>query len=311
MVTGLDAEIAVVGLGALGSSALWRLAVRGRDVIGIEQYRPGHPHGSTHGLTRLFRTLCFEHPGLVPVACRSLGLWRELEEESGNELLRLSGGLMIGARDSRVVAGVLEAARAGAQDVDVLSARRLRGTFPQHGDVRDDDVAVWDPEAGVGRPEAAVVSAVAAARARGARVVEQVGVQAVEPVDDGVRVRTSARDFVVRQAVVTPGPWLSRLVPALPMRPLRTPLTWFSPSGDPAEYELGRFPVFIRQLHDGAALWGHGSTGDHGVKIGPDDDGNYHHVDPDRVDRSIGPGDYALISRLVGRVLPGLDRNAA
>ena len=77
-----DAEFAIVGLGAHGAQAFWRLAARGTDVIGFEQFLPGHDRGSTHGQTRLFRTLCLEHPGLVPLARRSLGLWRELEEQT-------------------------------------------------------------------------------------------------------------------------------------------------------------------------------------------------------------------------------------
>src|SRR3954454_14061407 len=87
----LDAEVAVVGLGAMGSHALWRLASRGKDVIGFEQFHAGHPFGSTHGKTRLFRTLCLEHPGLVPMARRSLQLWRELEEQTDTSIVRLCG----------------------------------------------------------------------------------------------------------------------------------------------------------------------------------------------------------------------------
>jgi sarcosine oxidase len=50
-----DADVAVIGLGAMGSNALWRLAARGVDVLGFEQFRPGHVQGSSHGQTRLFR----------------------------------------------------------------------------------------------------------------------------------------------------------------------------------------------------------------------------------------------------------------
>ncbi|HAA49873.1 MAG TPA: hypothetical protein DCE43_09140, partial [Planctomycetaceae bacterium] len=46
----------VVGLGAMGSSALYHLARRGADVIGLEQFEPGHVRGSSHGRSRVFRT---------------------------------------------------------------------------------------------------------------------------------------------------------------------------------------------------------------------------------------------------------------
>jgi sarcosine oxidase len=303
----VDAEFAVVGLGAMGSHALWRLAARGKDVIGFEQFRPGHYLGSTHGQTRLFRTLCLEHPGLVPLARRSLGLWRELEEESRSTIVQLTGGLMIGKPDSPTVRGVLKAAQVHGQDVRTLSAAELGKDYPQHAGIADDDVAVLDPDAGVARPEAAVLAATDAATRAGARLVQQVAVSGIELVDDGVVIRTAARDFRVRQAIVTPGPWLYQLFPALPMRPTRTPLTWFKAAHDPAAFDLARFPVFIRELPDGNRLWGHGAGADHDVKIGPEDDPNYQLVDPNTVDRYIKQADYAFVSQLVGEALPGLD----
>jgi sarcosine oxidase len=303
----VDAEFAVVGLGAMGSHALWRLAARGKDVIGFEQFRPGHYLGSTHGQTRLFRTLCLEHPGLVPLARRSLGLWRELEEESRSTIVQLTGGLMIGKPDSPTVRGVLKAAQVHGQDVRTLSAAELRKDYPQHAGIADDDVAVLDPDAGVARPEAAVLAATDAATRAGARLVQQVAVSGIALVDDGVVIRTAARDFRVRQAIVTPGPWLYQLLPALPMRPTRTPLTWFKAADNPAAFDLARFPVFIRELPDGNRLWGHGSGADHDVKIGPEDDPNYQLVDPNTVDRYIKQADYAFVSQLVGEALPGLD----
>lgn len=304
---GVDAEFAVVGLGALGAHAFWRLASRGKDVLGFEQFRPGHNQGSTHGQTRLFRTLCMEHPGLVPLARRSLVLWRELEEQTGIPVVRLTGALMIGHPDSHVVRGVREAADRHDQPVRTLSAAELRKEYPQHAGVTDDDVAVLDPEAGVGRPEASVLAATGAAVEAGGQLIAQVAVQAVDLVEGGVLIRTAARDFRVRQAVVTPGPWLSHLVPALPMRPTRTPLTWFRPAVDAGEFDLDRFPSFIRELPDGRRFWGHGSDVDHLVKVGPEDDPHYQLVDPNTVDRGISPDDYAYVSELVSRSLPGLD----
>ncbi len=305
--TTFDAEFAVVGLGAMGSHALWRLAARDKEVLGFEQFRPGHSQGSTHGHTRLFRTLCLEHPGLVPLARRSLALWRELEQQTDSRIVRLTGGLMIGAPESETVSGVRQAADLHGQEVRTLSASELRKEYPQHEGIRDEDVAIFDPEAGVARPEASVLAATSAAGDAGAQLISQVAVQGIDLLDDGVLIRTAARDFSVKQAIVTPGPWLYQLMPNLPMRPIRTPLTWFRPAVNPAEFDLDRFPTFIRELPDGNRMWGHGTDIDHAVKIGPEDDPNYEVVDPNTVDRSISAKDYALVSELVRQSLPGLD----
>ena len=301
-----DAEHAVIGLGAMGSHAFWRLAARGADVLGFEQFRPGHNQGSTHGSTRLFRTLCLEHPGLVPIARRSLALWRELEAETGLPIVRLTGGLMIGRPDSEIIRGVREAAEVHGQEVRTLTAAELRKEFPQHAEIGDDDVAILDPEAGVGRPENAVLAATRAAEAAGGRLMDRLAVRGIELVEGGVVIRTAARDFTVRQVVVTAGPWMYQLLPSLPYQPIRTPLTWFTPAVDAAEFDLDRFPTFIRELPDGNRIWGHGSDADHAVKIGPEDDPHYTLVNPDEVDRSISPADYTLVSQLVARYLPGL-----
>jgi sarcosine oxidase len=304
---GFDAEFAVVGLGAMGAHALWRLAVRNKEVLGFEQFLPGHSQGSTHGHTRLFRTLCLEHPGLVPLARRSLALWRELEQQMDTKIVRLTGALMIGTPESETIRGVREAAEAHRQEVRTLSGSELRKEYPQHEGIRDADVAIFDAEAGVARPEASVLAATAAAAQAGGQLIDQVAVREIRLDEDGVIIRTAARDFRVKQAIVTPGPWLSQLLPSLSMRPTRTPLTWFRPGLNPAEFDLTRFPTFIRELADGNRIWGHGSDVDHAVKVGPEDDPNYRLVDPNTVDRSISPEDFALISRLVSEYLPGLD----
>ena len=103
----IDKDIVVVGLGAFGSAALWRLAERGADVAGVERYGIGHPYGSSHGMTRLFRIACMEHTGLPPIALKSLELWTELGKQAGEPLVRQTGCLSVGAPDSRPVAGTL------------------------------------------------------------------------------------------------------------------------------------------------------------------------------------------------------------
>ena len=53
----MDAEIAVIGLGAVGSMALWRLAQRGVRVHGYERFGIAHDHGASAGQTRRFSAL--------------------------------------------------------------------------------------------------------------------------------------------------------------------------------------------------------------------------------------------------------------
>src|SRR2546428_1317017 len=95
----------------MGALSAWRLAARGARVIGFERFRPGHDRGSSHGDTRIFRTAYFESPEYVPLLQRAHRLWRQLEKESGAELLTMAGGLAIRLPEGHLVAGVLPSAR--------------------------------------------------------------------------------------------------------------------------------------------------------------------------------------------------------
>ena len=72
-------DVIVVGLGAMGSAALYHLARRNIRAIGLERFEPGHERGSSHGRTRIIRHGYFEHPSYVPLVRRAAAMWRELE----------------------------------------------------------------------------------------------------------------------------------------------------------------------------------------------------------------------------------------
>ncbi len=303
-----EADVAVIGLGAMGSNAAWRLASRGQSVIGIERFNPGHIHGSSHGQTRVFRVACLEHPNLVVLARRSRELFEELQESSGLAVVRQSGAVMIGPQDSAVITGTLEAARVHSLPIERLDRSELLQRFPQHASLAENHVAIWDPEAGVAYPENAVIAAVDAAKAAGARIYTDTRVTGITLINGGARISTATRDFIVRQVVVTTGAWLNKLVPDLPLKPLRTPMMWFEKRENcKNNYTLEAFPTFIRAVNSDNWIWGHGSGDSFGIKIGPDKDPNFYEVDPDTIDRYISAKDWALISDLVARTFPELN----
>lgn len=310
---GFDAEVAVIGLGAVGSSAAWRLAARGHDVLGFEQFEPGNAWGGSTGKTRLFRVACLEHPGLTPIARRARDLWRELETSSGERLFFETGGLMIGPPDSRIIEGTLRAAEAHDLPVEPLDPDEIARRFPAHARLNPGDVGVWDPEAGIVRPEAAIVAAVDAARAAGARIHTGTRVVAIEPDADGVTIRTDDAEYRVRHVAVTSGPWITRFVPDLPLTPHRVVMTWFrAREGHRADLEV--LPVFIRSVPGRDTwIWGHGAMPgssdfpDFDVKVGPEFDGPFTADDPDAIDRDIHPGETDEIRDLVAATFPDVE----
>ena len=86
-------DVIVVGLGAMGSAALYQLSRRGRRVLGLEAFAAGHRQGSSHGESRVIRLAYYEHPNYVPLLRRAYERWADLECESGERLLRSGRGL--------------------------------------------------------------------------------------------------------------------------------------------------------------------------------------------------------------------------
>ena len=98
-------DAVVCGLGAMGSAALYELARRGKRVLGIDRFPPGHDRGSSHGETRIIRLAYFEHPSYVPLLRRAYELWRALEAEAARPLLHITGIVEIGTAGRRTGAG--------------------------------------------------------------------------------------------------------------------------------------------------------------------------------------------------------------
>src|SRR5262249_31060112 len=96
-------DIIVIGLGAVGSAIAYQAAKRGYSVLGIDRYTPPHDRGSSHGETRITRQAIGEGKEFTPLSIRSYEIWRELEAETNEELLRVTGGLIISSEGSKAV----------------------------------------------------------------------------------------------------------------------------------------------------------------------------------------------------------------
>jgi sarcosine oxidase len=155
-------DVAVIGLGAMGSAASYQLARRGQRVIGFDRYEPPHNYGSHCGESRITRIAIGEGEQYVPLVTRSHEIWRELEEASGETLLEIRGGLWISSerRGSEVhvadfFAKTVAAARRFGIAHEVLDAQQIRRRFPIF-QVKDDEHGYFEPGAGLVRPEACV-----------------------------------------------------------------------------------------------------------------------------------------------------------
>ena len=313
----MDADVIVIGLGALGSATCWQLAQRGARVLGIDRHAPPHDFGSSHGLSRITRLAVGEGPEYVPLVRRSHALWREIEGVSGHTLMHATGGLVIGRTaggagmhgQDDFVASTLAVARDAGIEHEVLSADAVRARFPPFV-LRDDERACYEPTAGVLFPEACVAAQLALARRAGAALRTGEAVQTIQREGSTLVVRSATDTHRASQVLVTAGAWIPSLLASdwpQRLRVQRQTLHWLKPT-TPAAFAPERCPIFI---------WAHGPShvdafygiplvdGTGGVKLGT----QQHEVDtaPDALDHDVSATETtALYERHVRGRIDGL-----
>jgi sarcosine oxidase len=224
-------DLIVVGGGAVGSAALRAAAESGASVLGLEQFTPANPRGSSHGLSRIFRHAYFEHPEYVPLLRHSTARFESLEIESGQRLLHRCGMLVMGTTESEIVRGSLASARRWGLGVDELDGAALRRRFPWFS-APAHAIGAFEADAGLVRPEATVHAAIGVARRRGADFRENSSVQRVVEDATGVTVETADGPERASAVILAAGPWTTRLMPELAplLTVTRQVQAWFAPA---------------------------------------------------------------------------------
>lgn len=120
----------VIGAGLLGLSAARSLSRRGWSVDVLEAAdAAGHPLSGSKGDARIFR-LGYPQPNYVAMASAAGDLWRELEVDSGRQLLHVTGQLSFGdAELLEELAGAL-AEHASAGTAEHITQQEARARFP-------------------------------------------------------------------------------------------------------------------------------------------------------------------------------------
>ncbi len=298
-------DVVVVGLGAMGSAAAFHLARQGRRVLGLDRFTPPHSFGSSHGQTRIIREAYFEHPSYVPLVQRAYQLWAELEHTSGRELLRITGGLMIGAPNGVLVSGARRSAEQHRLRHELLTAAEVITRFPALRPASD-MVAVWETRAGILFPEACIGEHLTLAQAHGATLRNDEPLTRWRIDSDGVRAVTDKGEYRASQMLLTAGSWIRSLVPELnlPFTVERQVLYWFAPRADPAIFAPARCPVHLWETAPREFFYGFPDLGD-GVKVA------FHHggeaADPDKLRREVSDAEVAAIREVVRRFVPDAD----
>jgi len=247
-----DHDVVVLGVGGMGSAAVYHLARRGCDVVGLERHGIPHARGSSHGVSRIIRLPQYEDPAYVPLVRRAFDLWTELDADHPRRLLHRVGSVDAGPDDGEsVYAGSKRACEAHDIDHEDLSGAELNERFPGY-DLPPDHRAIYQPDGGFLHPEQCTVAHVRAAHDHGATIRAHEAVEGWEATDSEVTVRTDRTTYVTDRLVVTAGAWTGELVSDLSslLQPERQVLGWFQPTA-PERFDPERFPVFVADVDAG------------------------------------------------------------
>ncbi len=160
----------IVGAGTFGASLAWWLAGRGDDVVLVDQFEPGDARATSGGETRLIRCSHGADDDYSAMARRARTLWRDLEAESGADLLSECGVAWFAHREDGWEAESERVLGELGVPTERWSVEQAAARFPSF---RGDDLTwvLHEPEAGVLRAQLAVQTLASAAAARGARIV--------------------------------------------------------------------------------------------------------------------------------------------
>ena len=275
-------DFIVLGCGGLGSAAVYWLARQaGSQVLGLEQFRLGHDYGASQDHSRIIR-LSYDNPAYAALTPFTYIAWKDLEAESGIQLVFQTSGIVFGPGDMGEQSEVkLYAAAMRRQGIpfEALSPTEAMRRYPQFRLHADDEV-LYQASSGFVDPRKANAVHATLARGRGATILEETRVEQIEPEGEGVLLKTSAGEFHCKRLVITAGGWSNKILENigihLPLTVTEEQVTYFS-TPRLREFSPERFPVWI--WHGEEVFYGFPVYGEVGTKAGQDIGGDVVTVD--------------------------------
>ena len=291
-------RVVVVGAGLAGSAAAWRLAAAGDDVTLVEASTPANSGGSSHGSARIFRH-AYPDRFHAELTVRALDGWHELEAESGEPLLTVTGGLDFG-RD-RDLDGIAASLASLGLPFERLEADAARERFPH---IAFRGPAVFHPGAGVIDADLAVRTMVDRAELAGATVLLDSPVLSVTHAVNGWNVHLADRTLTADSVVLTVGAWLPGFLGGIEFPPLEVTqqqaFFFAYPTG------VTEWPIFVHKGADNLySLPGGYDVGGTALKIAEHDARNV--TTAQTRDGVVQPEARDRIVRWVSENLPGVD----
>lgn len=300
----MDAQVGIIGLGTMGSMAAWQLAKQGISVIGFEKFGIGHDRSAAGGESRIFRTAYKESPEYVPLLEDAYELWRELENESGDQLLHLTKGLTIAPPDSEYVSNIWKSIEKFDLRHQVLNQDQADQMYPQHK-LNPEDVVIVDSKSGFLKSQRSIVSAINRAENLGAEILDYSSVENISQKNNKIDIKVGSKTYSVNKLLITAGPWSKEFIPKLKnhLKVQRLLNAWFLPKS--GVFSPDFFPVFNRSHQEGS-YYGVPANDGEMIKLGIHGDKSTLEF-PEDLNKNISVKEEIKFSELVKRHLPDLN----
>jgi len=297
-------DVAVIGAGVFGAWTALHLARRGKSVMLLEAYGPGHSRSSSGDESRIIRMGYGKDEIYTRWSQQSLVQWNELFAATRNEVLFQRTGVLwlAGEDETRLneTRATLKQCGVPFEDLDLAG---LQKKYPQIGlgGIRN---AILEPKSGVLVARRAVAATVAEAERLG--VTYRLSL-AEAPSSKGTlnSVKTSDRDEIAAgQFVFACGAWLAKIFPEIIGPRLfvtRQEVFYFGlPAGD-SRFAPPALPTFLFQNDES---YGMPDIESRGLKIALDAHGVP--VDPDMQSRVVSEESGRKMRKYVAHRFPAL-----
>jgi len=285
-------EVLVIGAGAFGGWAAYHLRKKGASVTLLDAYGPGNSRASSGGETRLMQ-VDNDNPVYVKSGIRAYGLWKELEEVSGQQLVLPTGRLSMSMDENtraNAVSRKEQLLKYDINDTEILDQDEIRRRWPQiHAD--DLQFALFNSSGPAGstllaRKGCQTVTAEFTKLGGKLQIAQALPITSSSGKIEGIQLNNED----VLQAdhyVFACGPWLGKIFPDLLGNKLRVQrrdvLFYGLPPGD-ARFAYPNFPEWSVQS---SGWYGFPDIENRGLKAAPYPDHNS--IDPDTDERIVTP----------------------
>lgn len=249
----MNYDLIIVGSGSVGAAAGYYASRSGLKVLMIDSGHPPHDQGSHHGDTRLMRHAYGEGEKYVSLVLRAQKLWDTLAETSGEKVFHRTGVINLGPASSPFIRNAISSAEKFSIPVETLDADAINARWPEIT-APENYIGVFEPDAGVLKSEIAVKAYIHLAKRGGCTLQFNCRVTEIRHSETGVIVVTEDGEYHGRKLLVSAGTWVTKLLPKLPVTPVRKIFAWYQANNSYSENN--KFPGFVAETPNGDFYYG-------------------------------------------------------